>query len=410
MLFTGVIALSVTIVFIIVLIRLKVKLGIVMLSGALVISVFARLPAAVTIKTMVLSLIDPETIRLTLMVAGLTAIGHLLKFTGILDEIIDNLRAVIRDIRVLIALIPALIGLLAVTGGAVMSAPLVEKMGDEAGLSKDDVAVANIVFRHINTFVSPMCTGLILTSSISGIDIIKFSRFNAPIVIVAISLAFLYIFRNVEKVKIKKEKIDPRMPIRLFISLLPFIIIITLGIGFHVYFPLAFLIGILYVVFFTKTRGDYISTVKTRLAAAFDGIKWDMVFAAVAVMIFKDVVAITGFLDDISVFLLGTGISIMVLVVLFPLIAGLVTGNSNAAIGLTVPLFLTIIPVDLNTMPYYYLIFIASAVGYVASPLHLCILLTVEYYNASLYSVLKQVALFGLMVLFFALIRFAMFV
>ncbi len=408
--FVGVLALSTTIILVIVLIRLKIKLGIVMLSGAIVISLFARLPLTTVFKTMMSSIADQETIKLMLMVTGLTALGHLLKFTGSLDDIINNLRAIIRDIRVLIALIPALIGLLAVTGGAVMSVPLIEPMGDEVGLNKNDIAVANIVFRHINTFVSPMCTGLILMSSISGIDIIEFIKFNVPIMIIAIPLAFFYIFRNIKPVKVKKERITPKILMGLSISLFPFILIVTLGIGFHIYFPLAFLIGILYTIFFVKTDSNYKDTVKRRFIAAFSGIKWDMVFAAAGVMVFKDVVSITGFLKEISAFLTGTGIPLIVLAILFPLTAGLIMGNSNAAIGLSLPLFLTIVPTDINTVAYYNLIFIASAVGYVISPLHLCILLTVEYCNASLYKVLREVALFGSGVLLIALIRFAIIV
>lgn len=408
--FIGVIALSITVILIIVLIKFKVRLGIVMLCGAIIMSLFARLPVAIIFDSFTLSVTDPETVKLMLMVAGLTAVGYLMKFTGNLDEIIDNLRIVISDVRVLISLIPALIGLLAVTGGAVMSAPLIKRLGDEGGLDKNEIATANIVFRHINAFITPMSTGLILMSSVSDIGIMKFIKFNIPIMIIVVPLMFLYIFRNVKPAKIKRGKITVKMFIRLFVSLLPFIIIITLGIGFHVYFPLAFLIGILHVIFSTKTNSDYLNMVKGRASAAFKGIKWDMVFSAAAVMIFKDIVTVTGFLNEISIFLTEMGVPLAVLAVLFPLIAGLVIGNSNAAIGLSIPLFLTIIPAGINVVPYYNLIFIAAAIGYISSPLHLCTLLTVEYYNASLHSVLKQVALFGLGVLAVALLRFAILV
>ena len=408
--FLGVSALSATIVLVIVLVRMRIKLGIVMISGAILMSLFGRLPPTTIINTIVLSITNQETIKLMLIIMGITSVGHLLKVTGSLDEIISNLRVVIRDVRILIALIPALVGLLAVPGGAIMSAPLIEQMGDETGLDKDSLATANIVFRHIYTYTFPMSTGIILISSISGINVIEFLKFNIPIMIITMPLAFIYIFRKIEPVKTKKKRAKPEMLLKLLISLLPFIIIITMSLVFYIYFPLAIFTGILYVIFLTKTNNGYIDTIKSRLLVTFEGIKWDMVFAIAGVMFFKDIVAVTGFLNEISSFLTDAGIPLFVLAILFPLISGLITGNNNAAIGLSAPLFLSIIPAGISPIPYYNLIYIASSTSYITSPFHLCLLLTTEYYKASLHNVLKQVALVGSWIITVALIRFAMIV
>jgi hypothetical protein len=409
-LFLGVTALSATIILVTVLVRMRIKLGIIMLSAALLMALFGRFSPITVINTVVISITDPETIRLMLIIIGITALGYLLKATGNLEDIITNLREVISDVRILIALIPALVGLLAVPGGAIMSAPLIEQMGDETGLDRDSLATANIIFRHIYTYTFPMSTGIILISSISGIDVIEFLKFNIPIMIFTIPLAFIYIFRKIKPIKTKKNKAEPEMILRLLISLLPFIIIITMGLVFNIYFPLAIFTGILYVVFSTKTNTGYIDTIKSRLLVAFKGIKWDMVFAIAGVMFFKDIVAVTGFLNEISLFLVDTGIPLFILAILFPLISGLIMGNNSAAIGLSAPLFLSIIPTGINPIPYYNLIYIASSTSYIISPFHLCLVLTTEYYNASLHNVLKQVALVGSWIIVAALIRFAIMV
>lgn len=79
--------------------------------------------------------------------------------------------------------------------------------------------------------------------------------------------------------------------------------------------------------------------VKTRLLAILNGVKWDMVFAMAGVMVFKDVVAATGFLNEISELMVDKGVPLFIMAILFPFIAGIITGNNGAAIGLTAPLF-----------------------------------------------------------------------
>ena len=270
----AVLALLSTILLVIFLLRKKIKLGIVMLGGALLMALFGRLPPVTVLQTLAFSFTSPETIKLVLAVIGITSLGALLKATGMLDEMILNFRELVQDVRLLIALIPALVGLLAVPGGAVMSAPLLEKMGAEIGLDRDSLAAANVIFRHINTYAFPTSPGMILISSISGIDITEFLKFNIPIMVVIMPLAFFYVFRGLAPGgrKGEKGKVELRSLLRLLLSLFPFIIIILLGLVFKIYFPLAILLGGLYVVFLPGKEAPYLASVKERFRIALGGI------------------------------------------------------------------------------------------------------------------------------------------
>ncbi len=408
----AVFALLSTIALVIFLVRKKMKLGLVMLSGALLMALLGGLPPAAVLQTLVRSITSYETIRLVLVIIGITSLGYLLKATGIMDEMLVNFRVLIGDVRLLMALIPALVGLLAVPGGAVMSAPLIEKMGAEAGLDRDSLATANIVFRHINTYAFPTSTSIILIASVTGIDITEFLKFNIPLLVLVMPLAFFYIFRGIKPMGGTEERgrVKLRNIMGLFISLFPFIVIILLGIVFRIYFPLALLTGILYVILLPGKDRQYWASIKERFLITLRGIKWDMVLAIVGVVIFKDIVAATGFLEEISQYLVDRGAPQLLLVILFPALAGLITGNNSAAIGLTTPLFLSLIPAAAATSPYYNLVYIAAAVGYIISPFHMCLVLTIEYYRASMPRVIKEVAFISSWILAAALIRFALLV
>jgi hypothetical protein len=87
----AVLALLSTILLVIFLLRKKIKLGIVMLGGALLMALFGRLPPVTVLQTLAFSFTSPETIKLVLAVIGITSLGALLKATGMLDEMILNL-------------------------------------------------------------------------------------------------------------------------------------------------------------------------------------------------------------------------------------------------------------------------------------------------------------------------------
>jgi len=117
------------------------------------------------------------------------------------------------------------------------------------------------------------------------------------------------------------------------------------------------------------------------------------------VMVFKDFVQALGALDELSAYLHGLGVPLIILVVSFPLLISLVTGNIHASLGLSLPFFLPLLP-PAGGLPYLGVMYVCALVGYVASPIHLCLILTSQYLKASLPEVLKEVGIIsGFMVI-----------
>ena len=54
-------------------------------------ALFGKLLPVIVVKIMLDALAIPQTIELMLIIIGITALGHLLKVTGKLNEIITNL-------------------------------------------------------------------------------------------------------------------------------------------------------------------------------------------------------------------------------------------------------------------------------------------------------------------------------
>lgn len=402
----GIFALFVSITVIIVLLRMKVCMAISMVSGFIIIAVFARFHFDMIVRIAWESLSNRETVRLIVVTAGITGLGHILKVVGSLDSITFNLKATFFDLRIIIAIIPALVGILVVPGGAIISAPLIEQFGYDINMDKNSLASANIIFRHINSYISPLSSGMILISSITSIDIREFIKFNIPLMILVMPIAFLYIFRGVETIKLNNKGDRIRPVIGLIKHLSPFIIIILSNLILGLSFQLSILLGILYIILFARGKSYSDTTIIGRLHAVITGIKLDMIFALVGIMAFKDMVAASGYLDEISLLLVRMGIPILMLVFIFPFMVGLIIGNTCASIGLTVPIFLPLIPAGASGIPYYCLIYSASVTSYLLSPFHLCLILTIEYFKASFLDVIKKVGVVGFFVTVLSFLRF----
>src|SRR4030042_5993442 len=102
--------------------------------------------------------LDGETL---LLVGGLFTIlwfSNLLKQTGRMDEVLQGFRLIFRDVRFVIAILPAMIGLMPMMGGALVSAPMVVEGSDELKLSPERKTFINYWFRHVWEYVMPTYT------------------------------------------------------------------------------------------------------------------------------------------------------------------------------------------------------------------------------------------------------------
>ncbi len=404
--FLGLSGIFIAILLIIFLTHRKWKLGWAMLTASLIVAIFNGFKPLFALEVFWGALTNTTTIFLALVITAITIFGFLLQETGYLEDTIKNLTRVVSDFRVLLMVIPALVAMLTIPGGAVFSAPMMDPLGKELNMRPATVSAANVFFRHLIYSIVPFYSSLILMAQLSQVDIFVFIRYNTPLLLVGGLFAYFYYFHNVPRTAgagdgagINLENIKA-----LFISFFPFVIILVLGIGFKMYFPLAILISIIYIVILGNPAAQKTSSPRERAAMIWPGIDWFMILAIMGIMVFKDFVQVSGALDALSVLLLDLGIPLLLLVVLFPLLTGLVTGNNTASVAISVPLFLPLLPAGALGEVYLAIMFVSSLMGYQVSPFHLCLVLSTEYFKAPLTQVIKEILVPSLMVIAIAMI------
>lgn len=96
---------------------------------------------------------------------------HLLRTTGIIKGFMTSMKPLLRSERVLLAFMPAFLGLLPSLGGAIFSAPMVEQASKKYSLSPEKKATINYWFRHVWEYGNPIIPGVLLASQITAIPL-----------------------------------------------------------------------------------------------------------------------------------------------------------------------------------------------------------------------------------------------
>jgi len=351
--------------------------------------------------TLYSSITSSTAFYLVSMVLAITMLGHLHQKIGAMEELVDNLKLLIRDPRALIMIFPAAISLFStVPGGAIISAPMVEETGKGLKMPALEMAMSNMVYRHLVVLIYPFTAGIILASGITGISIAQYLSFTVPVVAIVFMIATLYLLSRYPRPDKNNENQKDNNSARaaltgLVISSSPYLLAIILGIFFGIYFPLALLAGILLALFMNQPSGSKLNIIQKRLTTLFQGLNWSLALSILSIVVYKDFMMEADSIQQATYYLLGHGVPLIVIVVALPFLTGFITGNNAASLGITLPVLMPLLGPEMLTVRYFGIVYVASYAGYLGSPVHLCTFVTNDYFKTHLYSLIKQVNVFG---------------
>lgn len=393
-----------------VLLLLRKNLALVMLAGSLVLALFMRVNLLEGLAILGDALTSTATINLLVAIMGIGILGELMYHNGAMEKALEALKSMVRDNRVLVILLPALIGLLPIPGGAYFSAPMVEQVGTGLGMNPARKALANIYFRHFIMAIYPFFPGFIAMISLSDISAGSLAALSIPPVAAASLLGTWFIFRKTGRGSEGKE-LQPHIGVslkNLFYGLLPVILaavtFVVLGWpSWAALLPALVLALVQYLV-----GKDWPAELKKRLFLLFKGIPVKILLGITGIMIFKEFIANSGAMEHLSEIFNNAGVPPVLLILLFPYLAGMFTGNCYASLGLTLPVLIPLLGATGNPTAMLALAYQSAFWGYVVSPVHLCQLLTVEYFKVPLTAVLPHFAWIGAVVLALSTVFFTL--
>lgn len=400
-------ALAVGFLLIVIMIIRKVNIGTTMFTASIVMGFIAGFGFLGIMKVLFLSITEIATVQLLAVVYVICILSYILQKYGILNKMADSLEELFNNNWFSLMLLPLLVGVLSVPGGAVISAPVVDSVGDKMGIGNVRKAAINMIFRHLVFFLFPFSTTIILASQISGVSPYTIIKYNAPIGIVSILAGYIIFIRSSVKAA-KGETVRPdKGLIKRIGAALMYTSPLWVGIVFNLAFGLPFFLALAPGIAIA-----YLLSGKERDGFAKDivsGINWNMLYGVAGIMclqgFIKQMPSIAQWIND----LLESGIDIRILIILSAAVLGLLTANSTATNGMLLPMFMPLAGSVYSEAYITSLLFVASFMFYLISPMHLCQIFTSEYFKVDVKELYREYRLFW-PILFIAMIVCYLFV
>ncbi len=399
-----------SIVLIITLIRRGWKMYAVLLLAILVLALTNNRTITENLEIFYLSATSYTALYLVGMVTAIILLGNLHQKTGLMGQLVNNLRVLIHDSRALLMILPATVSLFStVPGGAVLSAPMVEETGRDLKMPPIELAMTNMVYRHFVTLITPLNPSLVIASGITGISITRYLTFNIPVSLTVFVIATVVLLSRIPANK-KKNTPDHETDnkgeavFRILTAASPYLVALTLGLGFGLFFPLALLIGMIICLLINLPVNNLLPALSKRLRILVTGFNWPFIVSTLAIVLYKDFMLEAESFQQVVSYLVELGLPLLVLIIVLPFITGFITGNNAASLGIVLPVLIPFLTTDMMTMKYFGLIFVVSYAGYLGSPVHLCTYLTNEYFKTDLYVLIKKVNIYAALMILAALL------
>jgi uncharacterized protein len=365
---------------------------------------FGMYPLAI-VQSAAIALSHPKTLSLAAVVSLILVLSHSLEAAGQMQRLLDRFRGLIRIQAINIVIFPALIGLLPMPGGAIFSAPMVKNLGYRGQLNAADLSYVNYWFRHIWEYWWPLYPGVLLITAIGGLNLWSLVLTALPMTGVAIVAGYWPLrgklsFSNHRAQGARPETNRSAWPF--FRELTPIWMVIVLGIALGAGLSRLNLFGTI-----AKETGLIIAlvlsiwlvwrtnrvTAATRRKILVNRKVGSLIYMVAAILIFKGILEDSQAVSAVSTELLTWGIPLTVVAVALPMLVGLISGITIAFVGTTFPILISLIqtsPAGLPLLPYLLLGLVSGFVGVLFSPLHVCLLLSNEYFETSLDQVYRH--------------------
>ena len=355
--------------------KTKISLGVKILITVLLISVLNGLTPDIIFSNFLRIFKNRASTEVILIVGIVGIINAVMSKYGLLEKIVSDLSAIIKNTRILFILMPSLVGLLTIPGGAIMSAPFVMSLGEQTNMSKPRRAAVNLIYRHMSSFIMPYAGGnLLLQAFFPEISIYTFIGVNSIFLLATWTFSYFLYLRDIPVEKnaaaVPREELSAKIK-SLAINLSPIYIGIVLNIISGVRFSVCLTASIVILYFLGSKKGFAVLLLKS--------IDTKLILTMIAIFFVQETIfsldGLIGFFSD----MFHAGLYSLFAILFASFFFGTVTGLIIVPLGVVLPLIASL-GLNANEIPpYVYFVFCSAYLGYFFSPLHMCQILTNNY-------------------------------
>ncbi|MFO7783836.1 MAG: DUF401 family protein [Thermodesulfobacteriota bacterium] len=377
--------------------RIRLHLSAALFAGAVFLGAAMRMPPAEIAAAVADTLLDPGIAALLLIVTVILVLSRIMSDSGQMERIVSSFTRLTQDSRLAAMVMPALIGLLPMPGGALFSAPMVESACREDSVRPEVKTAVNYWFRHMWEYWWPLYPGVILAVSLLGVEAWRFMLCQLPLTGFTLAAGVLFLRPLLPRHKgegTDAPKIDRReawqafrrevRPITLVILALPAVWLLEALSGVNTpKLTAVFLgLGLCLLLVIVQNRPSPRRVVRTLLNRSSTG----LLLLICGIMAFKGVLMESHAVGLIQEEMVRYGIPPLAVLMAVPFLAGFITGIAVGFVGASFPLVIALLAgrTGLDYLAHATMAFAFGYMGMMLSPVHVCLLVTRDYFRASL--------------------------
>ncbi len=386
----------------IVLLRKRIHISYAALAAALLLFALSGFHPAQFGQALYSTLVSWTTWDMVFTLFFVMCLEHILRTSGILKNFTQAAGNLFHDNRIVLGFMPAFLGFLPSLGGAIFSAPMVEEAARPYRLTPERKTAINYWFRHVWEFSNPILPSLLLAATLTGIPVGKMISHQFVLSFAAIAIGAVIMLHGAQfqpsgetaSASADTESADKKDQLKaVVLAIGPILLNVFLVTVCHFNTTLSMLLIVLLLTVILRYKPlQWVNMLR-------DGLNMPIITSILAILFFQGMLYATGTIDGLIVFFQESGIPAAAVVYLTAFFMGMLTGLSQGVVAIAFPLLVPLLGPNLDAVA---LTLICGLTGTMLSPAHLCLIMTVEYFHASMFATLKPVAIAQFILLAFA--------
>lgn len=384
-----------TLAVIVIALNRKVKMGNAMLAGSAILFILSEPTLAKLANAALRTATSHSTWEILFALYFVMCLEYQFRTGGIIDGLMATARSLLRSDRVLLAMMPAFLGFLPSLGGAIFSAPLVESASKPYSLAAETKTAINYWFRHVWEYTNPIFTGMLLASQISGLSLNALISHMAWLTVLSAAIGWLLLISPLKQNQpsgntgVISDSGNTSYHF-LLLATAPIIanFILVVFLKFPASISMALVVGAMIFVL-----RQSLPDIRAMLLHALDS---KLLWGIVGILFFQQILQQSGAINAIALLLNAVSIPSTVVIGIIAFVAGLLTGTSQGFVAIAFPFIAVMAPGDLTLAM---ISFVMGTAGQMLSPAHMCLLVTLDYFNADFLKTLRPVFILNIIMI-----------
>lgn len=340
-----------------------------------------------------------DNLLLMLVVSQVIWLSTQMAKTGTMTELVNSVRTLVSQ-RTAMAVLPAVIGLLPMPGGAVFSAPLVDDCDRDKSIRPLLKTKINYWFRHLWEYWWPLYPGVLMAIAITGLPMPTFMLMQLPLSLLSVFAGYIFLLRKVKNSSDAETGSERKITIikKIVVLIMPIIVIITAYLLIRLFLPVLANTN----KYLPMITGIFLAQILLQVRRPLNVPDWlKILFSkkALTMAVLAGIIRVYGAFIEAQLAdgnllmahvrneLSSWNIPLLLVMVLIPFISGITTGIAIGFVGASFPIVMTLMgenPAYGTLLSTTFLAYASGYLGMLLSPVHVCLIVTNEHFKTSL--------------------------